>query len=233
MTQGIFMPNYRPFIRRDIYTTDFREYTLGVQPGDWTSRYATTGFTATVETVPGSLSGQALRWTKTAVTRQFLSWDRVPLAANVEILCRYRAIETWANGEAFAWLMARASGGAGTETGYLNRTYGQTSSTRWAVDFGMYNAGTSSNLGNNQFGPSPNYVVNEWAWSRFNVSGTTLRRKAWHSAAAEPATWAETITNSTITAAGWTGLFNPLANPDVEIDFFGVGLNGQTVPLPA
>jgi hypothetical protein len=54
----------------------------------------------------------------------------------------------------------------------------------------------------------------------------------WHSAAAEPAAWAETVTDTQVSSAGWCGLNNAGGNPDTEVDFFGVGLNGQTVPLP-
>lgn len=215
----------------DVFITNFSEYAVGVQPADWTSRFVSGGFTAQVQTVAGSLSGKAMRWTKTAANLQAMSWDKVPASANVDLLVRCRAIEAFANTETFIGLAGRGAGAAASETLYAATLRGSTANTLAFTLFNRYVAGT---LGLGVGGiaiPAPSYTVNSWMWMRFNISGTTLSKRSWHSGVAEPAAWDEVITDTAIAAAGWSGLYQGQANPNAEIDFFGVALNGKTVPL--
>ncbi|TJV21082.1 MAG: hypothetical protein E5Y04_28675 [Mesorhizobium sp.] len=221
-----------PIIGVNQYMTFFSEYTVGAQPSDWTSRWVAGGFTALVQTVPGSLGGKALRWTKTAANRQALSWDRVPNAANVELLVRLRAIEAWVANDNLIALLARGSGAAASETGYRSAPGGQLTGTQYSTGMNKYIAGASTLLGTNTNGPAPNLAVNDWLWSRFRVNGTSLSRKTWHDGAAEPGAYDETVVDASVAAAGWTGLTQVTANPNIEIDFFSVGLNGEVAPSP-
>lgn len=228
---SLIVPGY---IQRDpdYYFTDFSEYAAGGQPSDWTKRWVTTGYTALVQSVAGSLSGQALRWTKTAASRQLLSWDKLPAAADFEVLVRSRAIETPSTPEALLRIMGRASGAAGAETGYLTVHYYHTSGTNlWRGAAQRYLSGTGTQIDSTTDGPAPNFAVNNWFWSRFNVKGSTISRKQWWHGQAEPGSWTSQATDTNISAGGWIGLYNVEANPDVEIDFFAVALGGKTVPL--
>ncbi|RUU93339.1 hypothetical protein EOB59_03280 [Mesorhizobium sp. M7A.F.Ca.MR.176.00.0.0] len=221
-----------PIIGVNQYLTFFSEYTVGAQPSDWTSRWVAGGFAALVQTVPGSLGGKALRWTKTAANRQALSWNRVPNTADVEILTRMRAIEAWVINDNLIAPWARGAGAAASEAGYRSAPGGQTSGTQYVTQMGKYVGGTFTALGVASFGPSPNLVVNDWLWTRFRVNGTSLSRKTWHDGAAEPGAYDETVVDASVAAAGWVGLTQVTTNPDVEIDFFSVGLNGEVAPSP-
>lgn len=222
----MFGPAY-PMRDPDYYVTDFSEYTVGAQPPDWTSRYGT-GFTAQVEIVAGSLSGKALRWTKTANARQGLSWDKVPQFADTETLIRARPIGAFNNALNFIGSFQRGSGGFNSETGIRTMVGASNSGNHWASDLYAYTSGTATQKGTSINGPSPTMTANSWFWLRSRVVGSSLQRKVWHDGAAEPASWTETVTDGTITAAGWTGLFQISSAPNTEIDFFCVALRGKS-----
>jgi hypothetical protein len=223
----MMMPAY-PMRDPDYYVTDFSEYATGAQPSSWTRRWGA-GFTALVQTSAGSLSGKALRWTKTSAARQALSWDRVPVSINVEILVRLRAIEAWANNDNIMGVVARGGGAAGSESGYRATVSGLTSGTLYASASNKY--GPDATLGTSTPGPSPNLAVNDWVWMRFRVNGSSLSRKTWHQGASEPGAFDETLTDTSIAGAGWVGLAQVTGNPDCEIDFFSVAVRGKTASM--
>lgn len=216
-----------------LFITNFSEYATGVQPYDWTSRWVSGGFTATVESVVGSISGKTLRWTKTAADRQFLSWDRVPIAADVEILICGRAISVWSNSANFIGTIGRGAGSAGSETGYRSIISGTTGLLQWIDGFNVYNAGSSTTLGTTTQGPAPTYTINTRFLKRCRISGTSISRKLWYYGTPEPVAWDATVVDATVTAPGLVGLSQVSVNPDMEIDYFGVSTNGATVPVPS
>ncbi|RUZ75625.1 hypothetical protein EN943_20175 [Mesorhizobium sp. M7A.F.Ca.US.006.01.1.1] len=221
-----------PIIGVNQYMTFFSEYTVGTQPSDWTSKYGT-GFTALVQTVPGSLGGKALRWTKTAAARQGLSWDRIPSTADVEVLMRVRAIEAYAVSDNFLAIYMRGSGSTGTETGWRGSISGIATTTLAISNLHKYVSGAATVVGvGGDDIPSPNYAVNDWLWHRARVNGSTITRKTWHDGAAEPGAWDDTVSDAAIPGAGWVGLQQVTANPNSECDFFSVGLNGEVAPSP-
>ncbi|WP_137934349.1 hypothetical protein [Mesorhizobium comanense] len=220
----------QPMRDPDIFVTDFSEYTVGAQPPDWTNRYVTGGFTFLVQNSAGSISGQALRWTKTASNRQAISWDRVPLVADVEILMRARKITAGSDSDNFVNLYARGSGSAGSETGYRMATGNTTNGNKWSHALTRYSAGSGSAIGGQGL-PSPTDMsTNAWFWARFRLSGTQFLRRAWLDSNSEPGTWANTDTDSGVTSVGWVGLHNVTSSPNVEIDFYSVALRGKTAP---
>ena len=215
-----------------VYITNFSEYPTGSAPADWTAQYNTSDFSVSVKDVAGSISGKALRWTKTAANRQGFSWDRVPAAADVEILLRARAIEAWAANENSIFAYCRGAGAAGSEAGYRGGAGVDNTSTLWRNSAGKYISGTHTQLGSAPYGPSPNYTVNTWFYTRFRMVGTSLNHKSWYSGAAEPGGWTESLTDSSVSAAGWTGLQQVSANPNVEIDYFACSIaRGGTAPI--
>jgi hypothetical protein len=214
----------------DLFITAFGEYTTGAQPSDWTQRHVTGDYTALVQSVAGSFSGKALRWTKTAASRQFLSWDRIPIVADVEILMRYRMIEAAANADVVIAAACRGAGTSGAETAYGSTASYSTSTPFLGNALQRVVAGTSATLGSN-LATGAAYTVNSWTWKRFRAIGSSLSHRHWLNGITEPATWLETLTDTNIPAGGWTGIRQISANPDVEIDFFGVALNGKTVPI--
>lgn len=216
-----------------IIATNFSEYSAGSPPGDWTSRYISTGFTYNVETVAAAMSGQALQWVATVSNNRFISWDAVPAVADYEILMRARAIQAGSsNGQMLApYAGGRVSGTATTRNIYYAGFSYSTGGTG-------YTSGQSKIVGNTLSaldsiaGPSPNYTTNTWLYVRSQVIGTTLRRRVWYSGTSEPGSWDGEITDGSLSAGGWIGLYKSGAGPNSEIDYFAVSIAGKTIPVP-
>lgn len=224
---------------RSLYITNFGEYAVGAPPPDWTNRWVTGGFTFNIETVAGTISGQAMRWDKSVANRQAISWDRIPnYTTDFEILCRCRAIETLSATSNIIALLGRADGGAGAEVGYRSAIAGASDQTRWVNSIQKYVSGTPSNLTSSLAGPSPNYTTNAWVYCRYRLVGNQHQSKIWYSGAAEPGTWLQDVTDaSSPLTIGWVGLNQATASPDAEIDYFAVATsaNGRepvTITVP-
>ncbi|TJV42402.1 MAG: hypothetical protein E5Y02_14810 [Mesorhizobium sp.] len=218
-----------PILGAGGYKTFFSEYTVGAKPSDWSQKWDTTNVPL-VQTVAGSLGGKALRWTKTSANRMGLSWDRLPSAADCEILIRARAIEAFGAGEIILRPVARASGAFGAENGYV-ATFGAGGTNNYFMNIQKYVAGASTTIIANTPGPTPAYVVNDWVWYRYRLSGTTLSIKIWKDGSAEPGSFSSVV-DASIAAAGWIGLGIGSANPDCECDFFSAAFNGETATGP-
>jgi hypothetical protein len=67
---------------------------------------------------------------------------------------------------------------------------------------------------------------------RFRVNGTSLKAKVWKETELEPETWHLETTDSDITDAGWVGAGAFAHNNDRDYDYFAVGTDGDTAPLP-
>jgi hypothetical protein len=63
-------------------------------------------------------------------------------------------------------------------------------------------------------------------WLRVRANGTSLQARAWARDAVEPTSWDVSITDSSITAAGYVGHMRG------SHDFFSVGTNGDAAPKP-
>ncbi|ESZ33848.1 hypothetical protein X733_13685 [Mesorhizobium sp. L2C067A000] len=220
-----------PYINRDPdhFVTDFSEYTVGAFPADWTQRYGVNG-TQLVQAVAGSFSGKALRITKASTVKQFMSWDTVPLVADVEILLRQRNITAPSLAFPQAYIGARAFGAAGSESLYGMAMFQHTSSpTLYRANMNKWTAGVyTADVIPPYNAPAPNWTTGAWVWQRFRLLGTTLSIKTWLDGNAEPVSWGGTVVNSSFTAAGWTGIYSDNVNPNTEVDFFSVALNGKT-----
>jgi hypothetical protein len=223
--------------KKTLYATSFSEYTAGAQPSDWTKPWGSTGFTALVQSVSGSISGKALRWTKTAANDfQLMRWDKVPLCQDVEVLFRFRRIEAAVAQEENIGVLMR---GSGASSGVAN-----------GAKFSTFASDTSGNIGNIIYSKYTNGVKgtpvgitsaaktlanNAWMWVRINHSGDGLKVKKWLATVGEPSSFdSENVVGSGIVVlgAGFTGLMNTTANPNVEIDYFAVDVAAKTIPLP-
>lgn len=215
--------------KRLLYINDFSSYSVGSPPSDWTEVFNTSDFSVSVETVSGSISGKALRWTKTSASRQGLKWDAIPAMADVEVLIRARSIEGSSGGDNHIGPFVRGSGSAGSETGY--RAVIGNAFMNKVLSNDRYSGGSASNIytsGSLSLG-----ATNDWFWIRYNLIGSSHKVKAWDAAGSEPGSWNNTGTNSDVTAAGWTGLMQAADNPNVEIDYFAASVDGATIPLPS
>lgn len=210
-----------------IYGTSFNEYTLGVQPADWTDRWVTTNWTKNV--VAGTDGdGPRLRIDSTLDGRHLLTWDDVDAdadRADSEILARISTATTSADNLYFG-LTVRASGSATTETGYTCYLY---DGNYYLI---RYDAGASNLI--SSVADAPQVALGEnWHWMRLRINGTSIKARAWRDYTDEPTTWPLDVTDANLAAAGSVGLMVSEANtPDLYVDYIGIGTNGDTVPLP-
>jgi len=90
-------------------------------------------------------------------------------------------------------------------------------------------AGANTDLGTFvSFSPT----ANAWYYIRFRANGTTVQMRIWKDGEVEPTAWSVTVTDSSVTAAGWVGVTQISATGTRDIDWFSVGTNGDTAPLP-
>jgi len=205
--------------------TYFEGYTTGVQPSDLTSRWVTTGETWAVQESADDIRGKHLQHDRTTTANRLLSWDTPSSGSDTdtELLVRWRSSSVAAN--QFA-IIARASGAAGTETGYLFRNTSFTS-----VQISLLNAGTLSTIG--AAVTIPAMATNTWFWMRFQVRGSDLKAKIWAGEHEnEPAAWTIERTNSTIAGAGWFGVGNIAATGTRRYDAVAVGTAGDDAVFP-
>jgi hypothetical protein len=230
--------NPYPRQKQTVFVTDFRDGTVGAAPVGWSKRWLTTHYTGLVQTVAGSISGKALALATTTINQLgFFSWDRVPLAADVEILCRGRVLTNpLATIMLFNRPGGRASGGIGTESAYSALAFYHTSSaTDWRIQTNKNVAGAASIIAGPADGPAPlisSVGPSVWIWTRFRINAGNLSRKSWQDGAAEPAFQAVTA-DASLTAGGWVGEYMAESVTNTrEIDFYSVAINGKTAPGP-
>lgn len=207
------------------YSTSFDSYTADVQPSDWTARWVTTTTNWLTKAKAGTQGGQVLENTGTGTAKHLVTWDAIDVdanRANVEILARVRPSGTTVE---LPRLTVRGSGAAAAETGYFLKF--ETGLQDYRLQ--KHVAGTTTNLGTAvSFVP----VANVWYYIRFRVNGTTLQARVWKDGEIEPSDWSVSATDSAVSAAGWVGIGNQVPTGTRDIDWFSVGTNGDTAPLP-
>jgi hypothetical protein len=230
------------------YTETFTGQTTGANSTTHTNRWATET-TISVEN-PALLEqdDRVLQFAAGDSGYQLQSMDSVDGDANrdnSEILCRFRVTTDDDNS---AWLVARASGSGGSETGYgLHVGSGAT------VALGRLNAGSYTSLDTidaDRIGESPwasflgdtfTYTPpNIWLWARLRVNGTgatvTVNGRVWVDGQEEPTDWtlsASDTSASRITAAGWSGFGRFVTTGVTYLDMMAVGTNGDTAVAAA
>lgn len=216
------------------YRTYFDEYTVGVQPSDWTLRWAAT-FPCTVVELSGTIRGKALLMDAGTEGRNLLSWDAIDSDAdrgNVEVLLHARFVGEVLSDKNNSEILALTRGANASEasaTGYRHGMRPRVSGGQ--AEFGKYSAGSFSSFGSPD--TSIAYGVNSFYWLRVKVEGSAHYLKQWEGAYEdEPTGWGITASDSTITDPGWVGVFRN-ASSRTAIDFFSVGTGGKSAPGPS
>jgi hypothetical protein len=161
----------------------------------------------------------------TSNVRSFLSWDVPGAHADVEILARVATDAPPANR---IGLLARGSGSAGAETGWVL----QRARDDESFEMVLYDAGAFTIL---QASGAAEFVNTDarWVWMRFRVQGTTARGRIWADGVQdEPPDWQIEATDSTLSAPGRIGLFGFDANTHLVCDHLSVGVGGAAAPSP-
>ena len=205
------------------YFTDFSEYTTGSAPSDWTARWVTTNVTYSIVDDAGATGGKVFRAAVTAIGRIGISWNDIDSdgdRSNAEIFTRFRTSIV----RAYSATIGPFVRGSGTGTNVTAYFLGIPDGNKYGVN--EYVSGTFASISTVSFTLS----ANTWYYSRFRVNGSDLKAKFWSGAIGdEPASWGIETTDTSISAAGWVGLWN-LSDATHEYDVFGVGTNGDTAP---
>lgn len=170
-----------------IYSTDFSEYTTGIDLSDWTDFYGTgtVTFEAGLNTTePFPAGTKYLELNASATDKNVVTWDDVGNAADVDIVCSVD--HDFISNCSGTGVVVRASGTAGNEDGYLI----QLSYT--VVRIYKLVAGVATVLITETF----LWREDVKYWVRFRANGTDLKAKVWAGDAVEPEDWTLETTDS-------------------------------------
>ena len=223
--------------------TDFGEYAMGSQPGDWTS--VATGHLETWEITSGGLisaNRMRIRQSQTANTLvyAYFLWNVLPAVENSEVLLLVsRGVSSNFNhllGAGQRLTIASATNNSGLFLGARNNT---TDITRRRLDNGWL--ADQVNTAHGGF-----YGAGDAFWMRCRWDGTNYRMKGWMADTGrpdlgfsdEPSSWQLDDTFVAITGAGKTGVVygsyrTTAAESETFLHYFGVGIDGANAPLPA
>lgn len=157
-------------------------------------------------------------------SRQLVSMNTVDSdgnRANAEVLARVKTSSV--SGTNSVGAAVRASGSAGSETGYICNI------TSAEFRIGKYVAGTFTELAVTN---ALNLSANTWYWIRLRANGTTIQARIWADGGSEPGTWNVSSTDSSISAAGWCGMFCFSSTTHTWRDL-AVATNGDTATMSA
>lgn len=210
------------------YFTDFSGYTVGVEPSDWSERFLAPGSTITVEADGTATGGQVLRIVLASHADRILAWDAIdsdPDRADAEVVFKWIVTDPEETVHSIG-VGVRGSGGFSSETGYRLGAFDLSGGMPGDQSIEAHVNGAATTL------DSAGIVINPgtWYWTRGRANGTTLQTKTWEDGSAEPGSWALTVVDSSVTAAGWVGIFTAVGGTTYEVDVLGVGTAGDTAP---
>lgn len=197
------------------YWTDLSEHPTGSQPSEWVDVWHGAGWEVTSNApMPG---GVDLRVTSGATGTPYgVRWTVPGSPGDTEIVGLLQCPDSSFD----LWLMAR---GHGTKNGYFAGFEG----------FGRlrhikYVSGSQTVLGTNS---GITMSAGERWWVRLQVSGTTIRTRAWEDGTSEPGTWHLSTTDSSH-SSGYTGLMTLLGSSsgNMRAGLVGVGTGGDAAP---
>lgn len=214
------------------YWEDWSGSTIGQAPVGWTPRWDS-GATYSVVADANGPAGRALKIDKASVNRHVLSFDAVDSDANratLKIRALVKAGPVQGLASTFVGVVGRASGTSTTENGHvvaLSQS-GATASTATVV----WSKYLSAILTTDQ---APYlWTEGDLYWVGMELSGNSLRRTL--ASAADPSTLLldSSDTDSSISAAGWAGLFSFVAAAaPYYVYAVGIGTNGDDAPIAA
>jgi hypothetical protein len=205
------------------YTTDFSEYTTGVQPADVTKRWhALIDYTAEAG---GPIGGKILKQSNsTGENLNFLSYDPPGEFTDGEILALHRLNYDDSGIDYGMGLCLRGSGDSVSETGYL---------VNWDLGAQVfrvmrYNAASGVTINTHAFA----FAYNQWVWTRFRVASSAVKVRAWLYGNTEPGGWTAELTDTVLSGPGRAGIFSYDGVAD-EYAWFSVAVgSGGTAPGP-
>ena len=224
-----------------IYSTDFSSNTLGTQPSDW---YNGRGSGTPIDSLTPTSA--------TIVADPTTGYNQLRLlvpstSSSAAMYLMYTPVNSDANRANVETLMLSKFVAGGGDIGSVSRfTYGTqpthyTGRNRDMAAYTKPSAWAQKTVSNVFTDLTLEALVttsskNDWVWTRTRVNGTTIQYKAWKQGTAEPASWKDGATDSSITGVGAVGLnwykIESTVDLDVRVAYFAAGTNGDTVPLP-
>lgn len=206
------------------YSTDLESLSTGSGvPSGFTSRWD-----AGTWSIVDDAGDNVLREASSGSNRYFISMNAVDgdaNRANVEMLVRCRASSFATPSNTYLGCVLRGSGDGSTETGYGVLIVTGSPSVRIA----KYSGGTNTALGTSTLNATIN--ANTWYWLRARANGTAIKGKVWADGSSEPGTWDIEVTDSSISAAGWNGVFAFIGGVNKDFTDIAVATNGDTAVM--
>lgn len=204
-----------------VYTTDFGEYTTGVNLSDWTDYWSVGGSTFYAQANSGDwkVGTKHCDFQQTADSRKVITWDDVGSVADSDIIVKINT--NTLTSTTGVRILSRVGGTSGSEDCY----FVDTSLTKFKIS--KYVSGSATDLISKDFYTESNKNY----WMRFQTVGTTIRAKIWAENAIEPAEWKVSITDSSL-SSGYCGFGDFFASVDFEVDYFSVGTVSDSAVFP-
>lgn len=209
-----------------IYTTDFSEYTTGVNLSDWTDFWGdgTATYHAELNTGIDAPQGtKQLEYVKASDARNVITWDDVGSITNVDIITKIQISGADFDAADGPRIHARVSGTSGNENSYFCTI----DDNEFKIIKYVNGAVTTINsiFLNVNFTPKNSFYI------RFNITGTTIKAKLWSYFVTEPYHWNLEITDSDLTS-GYVGIGGYKTITDYEIDYISIDDSGASAELP-
>lgn len=215
------------------YWEDWSGSTIGAAPTGWTERFQVTYGSSTVESHVDGPAGRRLRIDMGSARRFGLSMNAVDSdvdRATVKIRALMAAPGLTSALAISAGVFGRGAGSASSETAYVSAFFQSDASadTRRNV-LQKYVSGTSTTVDQ---GDAPGFTVGDMYWIGLECSGTSIRYTLATAAAPSTLLHDKTVTDSSISAAGWVGLFafNSVTSP-YYFYAVGIGTDGDEAPI--
>ncbi|MBK8400039.1 MAG: hypothetical protein IPL29_02875, partial [Propionivibrio sp.] len=206
------------------YYTDFASDTAGSLPSTWTARFNGSGQYA----VQVGGDDKILKCSSSTDNRKACSLNAVDSDANrdnIEIRAQFRT-KSVAASTTMGGFIARGSGAAGSETGYIGGILGT------AVYLTKYVNGAHTMLtSSTAFGTLAADTDYEIC---FRVNGSTISIRLWAKGGSDPGTGSNiSVTDSSITGVGWAGVFGFAGVGKLEYDKIAIATNGDNASYSA
>lgn len=144
----------------------------------------------------------------------FWSWNQVSQIADVELVALIRPT---AQSDSFrCGVLARGAGADGTDTGYalvLAQSGAGAMDQLVLLDLVL---GAESTLATASF----SWALNTNYWLKLRISSSSIKGRVWAEANTEPSTWNISVTDTSISDAGYVGIFHQYISSTFEIGYF-------------
>lgn len=221
-----------------IYVEDFSGSTLDSNATGWTNRWTTGAVTWPVEADAESPTGRRMRVSKTSTNRSLLTFDAVNADADratFDVVALVRSTNLEATGM-LGMVVGRASGGSTTPVGYLGgmaMTSTVADGSRNSLRLAHYNGSTSLTTLAQTAPPPGLWDAGSLYWLRLRCTGDSITTSIAHYATPETLLHTHTVTDATISAAGYLGVHVSISGAQFDVLYFAVGTGADLAPYPA